>query len=775
MRVLREHGVLFLILVPFLALGVLYLQVTPLLETPDEPSHFHLVKYIADEVRLPPARSAPADAGPVPVIHAGPPVYYQPPLYYVLGAPIIAGLDTDGFAQGVVPNPNWARGWAPTPGRSPDNKHIYVLTADQRPPNAGWATAMKRLRVFSLLLGAATVVGAYALARTIWRLPDQRAFVLVVTALVAFNPAFLFVTIGVTNDALLFALSTWAFVLMALLVAGGSEDNSALRGWARVASLGVVLGLAALTKQSALALLPVAALAVLWGAQSQPRPRRTALVWLVLLAGLVALVAGWWYLTNGLNYGDPLGFRPHQTPQVDWQPTPAEIVRQVGRALRGYWAIFGWGLIEVDPVVYIIVALFALLGLLGLVVSLLTGRLRHGSVTERRVVAALGLGVALNFAGLVLWLWRTSAPYGRLLFPTLGPVAVLLVLGWRQLLGDRYRWAFAGVVILATGLFAFLVPWRYLQPAYVDPVVSPSTVAGATSLDVRFDDTLELLGYELAPQSAQPGDSVALTLYWRAAARLESLLTAFVQVAPRDPQQQVASADDYVGGSYYPSPMWQPGEMIRQDYDVQLAKDVPAPALYWFTVGLYGESGGERLSVRADGADVPGRAVRLGPLRVLGQDDVQPSQEVDYRLGPSIRLVGYDVGLPDPSASGGETRDVMTITLYWEATAAPEGDYVVFVHLLDGEGNLVAQHDELPREGDFPTWAWRAGDHVPDLHSLSLPSELKPGAYRLQVGMYLRGGETRLPVLDAAGQRLSDDVVVLTEFDLSAGGAPRGD
>jgi 4-amino-4-deoxy-L-arabinose transferase-like glycosyltransferase len=365
MKALREHVGLFVILAIFLVLGVLYLQATPLLETPDEPSHFHLVKYIADEARLPPARAAPSDAGPVAVIAEGPPVYYQPPLYYLLGAPLISGLDTDGFARGVVPNPNWARGWAPTPGRSADNKHIYVLTKDQREPIAGWAAAMKRLRVFSLLLGAATVVGAYALAKTIWRHPDHRAYVLVATALVAFNPAFLFVTIGVTNDALLFALSTWAFVLMALLILSGSDASSASKGWALVALLGVVLGLAALTKQSALALLPVAALAVVWGAQRERRPRRTALIWLALVASLVALVAGWWYLTNGLNYGDPLGFAPHQTPQVEWRPTPAEIARQLGQALRGYWAVFGWGLIQVDPVVYPVAALFALLGLPG--------------------------------------------------------------------------------------------------------------------------------------------------------------------------------------------------------------------------------------------------------------------------------------------------------------------------------------------------------------------------------------------------------------------------
>jgi 4-amino-4-deoxy-L-arabinose transferase-like glycosyltransferase len=774
MKALREHVGLVVILAVFLALGIVYLQATPLLETPDEPSHFHLVKYIADEARLPPARAAPPDAGPVPVIAEGPPVYYQPPLYYLLSVPLISGLDTDGFAQGVVPNPNWARGWAPTPGRSAENKHIYVLTKDQREPIAGWAAAMKRLRVFSLLLGAATVVGTYALAKTIWRHPDHRTYILVATALVAFNPAFLFVTIGVTNDALLFALSTWAFLLMALLVLRGSDPSSASKVGVLVALLGLVLGLAALTKQSALTLFPVAALAVAWGAQGERQPRRTALVWLVLLAGLVALVAGWWYLTNGLKYGDPLGFTPHQTPQVEWRPTPAEMARQLGQALRSYWAVFGWGLIEVDPGVYPLAALFALVGVLGLCVSLLVGRLRAAPFTDRRIVAVLGLGVLLNFMGLIVWLWRTSAPYGRLLFPTLGPAAVLLVLGWQQLIGDRYRSAFSGAVVLVVGLFALIVPWRYLRPAYADPVVTPSAVGAAVPLNVQFGQTIELVGYQLAPESAGPGDLVKLTLYWRATVQPESPLTAFVQVAPQNPEQQVASVDDYVGGSHYPSQMWQPGETIRQVHQLQLANDVPAPGLYWFAVGLYGEPGDERLPVIADGAEVPGRAVRLGPLRVPGNDIPQPGAAVDFLLGTSVRLAGYDVDLL--SGSTDDLRpDSLKVTLYWEANAAPEGDYAVFVHLLDAEGRLVAQHDGPPLQGDFPTWAWKEGDRILDSHLLPLPSDWNVGVYRLMVGMYHPGDGTRLPVTDEGGQRVQDDVVELVELGLSGEGGRRED
>ena len=149
----------------------------------------------------------------------------------------------------------------------------------------------------------------------------------------------------------------------------------------------------------------------------------------------------------------------------------------------------------------------------------------------------------------------------------------------------------------------------------------------------------------------------------------------------------------------------------------------------------------------------------MGPLRVLSQDTWQPQQRVDYRLGPAIRLSGYDVNVLHAGS--------ITVTLDWLADAAPGQDLTVFVHLLDIEGRLVAQHDGPPRQGDYPTWAWRPGDRVPDTHTLILPPDLSPGVYQLQVGLYQANGGARIPVFDQADERKPDDVVFLTDIDLS--------
>ncbi len=71
----------------------------------------------------------------------------------------------------------------------------------------------------------------------------------------------------------------------------------------------------------------------------------------------------------------------------------------------------------------------------------------------------------------------------------------------------------------------------------------------------------------------------------------------------------------------------------------------------------------------------------------------------------------------------------------------------IFLHLLDSDGNFIAGNDRL----NAPAWNWHAGDTFAQLHRLSLPPDLAPGAYRLQVGIYTLPDLTRLPRLDSEG------------------------
>lgn len=96
------------------------------------------------------------------------------------------------------------------------------------------------------------------------------------------------------------------------------------------------------------------------------------------------------------------------------------------------------------------------------------------------------------------------------------------------------------------------------------------------------------------------------------------------------------------------------------------------------------------------------------------------------------------------------------VTLYWQAHTKIEGHYAVFVHLLDAEGQRIAQHDGDPVDGACPTWIWQPGELFEDVHQIPTDNlRAHQGPYRLAVGWYDRVSGERLagsPVLLALEQ-----------------------
>ena len=111
------------------------------------------------------------------------------------------------------------------------------------------------------------------------------------------------------------------------------------------------------------------------------------------------------------------------------------------------------------------------------------------------------------------------------------------------------------------------------------------------------------------------------------------------------------------------------------------------------------------------------------------------------QLGP-IRLVGYELESHDVSAGA-----TIPFHLYWQAEAATATNYQVFNHLLDAEGNLVAQIDGPPLPSERRgTMDWDDPEEV--IYSreyvLALPGDLPPGQYSIVTGFYRRDNGQRL-------------------------------
>jgi hypothetical protein len=104
------------------------------------------------------------------------------------------------------------------------------------------------------------------------------------------------------------------------------------------------------------------------------------------------------------------------------------------------------------------------------------------------------------------------------------------------------------------------------------------------------------------------------------------------------------------------------------------------------------------------------------------------------------------------------------LLISWRALNSPRESYTVFIHLLNSAGQYVAGYDFTPLGGAAPTYLWfpkwLPGQTYGDPYRFMLPSDLPPGEYLLEIGMYGMTSLRRLPVVDSAGNLAGDRVIL---------------
>jgi 4-amino-4-deoxy-L-arabinose transferase-like glycosyltransferase len=157
---------------------------------------------------------------------------------------------------------------------------------------------------------------------------------------------------------------------------------------------------------------------------------------------------------------------------------------------------------------------------------------------------------------------------------------------------------------------------------------------------------------------------------------------------------------------------------------------------------------------------------------------VDPDVPLDARFGDMIALKGYSLAprgdYPQeqvgPCAAGRmlclEPGSRFQVTLFWQALAAVDADYTVFVHVRNAQGMTVAQKDSQPFDGLYPTSQWQLGETVAQPLDVDLPSDLAAGPYSLYIGLYRLDTMTRLPVAnDSSGENaliLDETIMVVS-------------
>ncbi|MCL6649074.1 MAG: glycosyltransferase family 39 protein [Chloroflexi bacterium] len=122
---------------------------------------------------------------------------------------------------------------------------------------------------------------------------------------------------------------------------------------------------------------------------------------------------------------------------------------------------------------------------------------------------------------------------------------------------------------------------------------------------------------------------------------------------------------------------------------------------------------------------------------VAGTLQLAPERPLDVRFREAGSLVG--VSFPEQF----DAR-VLRVELLWQARGPTSVPLTEFVQLLDASNQVVAQHDSQPLAASYPTSRWQEGEYILERVTLSVPSTLPPGRYRMIVGLYELGTGRRV-------------------------------
>lgn len=373
---------------------------------PDERQHTNYIRHLAREKSFPVFDPESPDLYETYQSH-------QPPLYYLLAAPI------EMMVGGSEESEMWG------------------------------------LRLVNVFLGALVIFGIYTGIR---RLTGSEAAGVAAAALTAFLPMFLALSTAVSNDMLLYLV---VVATMNIIAIGWEKGwNLKLCLW-----LGVALGLGVLTKTTAIVLVPVSIYGLLAKKDARPSARNVA-----ALCGVAVLIALPWLIRNQSLYGDPLAIGAFQKASVGNLAASVGIERAGGplsywfhfvapAGLESFWGVFGYFDVFLTQSIYWI---FHIVGLV-----LLAGF--GWSVAKRddvpmRVHLILLLLFLMVLAAFVSYNANYFQAQGRYLYPAIFAIAGAFGIGLRKLAGNEKRaLAFtAGIstVFVAVNIYAtfYLLP-----------------------------------------------------------------------------------------------------------------------------------------------------------------------------------------------------------------------------------------------------------------------------------------------------------------------------
>ncbi len=285
------------------------------------------------------------------------------------------------------------------------------------------------------------------------------------------------------------------------------------------------------------------------------------------------------------------------------------------------------------------------------------------------------------------------------------------------------------------------------QVEITSPLVAPTLLARHD-----FNGEMALLDYRYSARRVRQGKDFTLRLLWQARAQpLDNYTLIAELVDARDHVWQTIEHQPTNG--QLPTAAWQQGQFVRDEVNILLPASTPAGEQ---TIRV-------RLSwQRPDRSKLPlrdwilprGHSLALEWLNVMEKEGrVFTPPAITYPLKADvedkIRLLGYNITKGNLYLKQADDCS-LEFNFYWQALQEMAQSYTVFLHMVDKNGQIVAQTDKVPGlRGKQPTTGWLTGEVITDPLVLSCPNNLSPGQYSLRLGLYIPPNGARLQIATA--------------------------
>jgi hypothetical protein len=426
----RRWPVLIFALYFLLAIG--YSLLMPIWEAPDEGAHYHLAWYLHyRNIYAPPQKNYEAS---------------QPRAFYYLGSWILEGIDKI--------NPELTAYYFPKEYKY--NIRVRERRFDWNDGNYRFLLGVYALRWLNILFGGLALWLNWKTFKLI--VPEKGTLRLAALSLAALTPQYLHIMSSVNNDT----IGTLAGTLLFYLVIRFLKEPSNV--------LGLLLVILAffLPLSTKLTVLPVSVAVLLilaWNWFSGLSQKR----WLFYTGFLILVFAGIFYLL----FPEIAKFA---VSEVRWRlfslhknAWTAKYMKDISsQILWTFWGKVGWLAVGLPAWVIYVLTTFGLIGMALQIGGWIKSRLHNPqfSLWMATWLVAVFTILAVSRNGLT-----TPATQGRLLFPAMGALSLLMVAGWHEILPGRAQRYLPTLMVLFLFSCNMILWFTGILPVYYQPIL----------------------------------------------------------------------------------------------------------------------------------------------------------------------------------------------------------------------------------------------------------------------------------------------------------------